>query len=187
PAPPATTTSSLARVDMPAFATAANIPVTCDHVRCMPDPSPGHVMSLDSSHRRDFSADSPPADAHDERLKFSGDNSFHAEFKRSGTRQRDSARMYLKTAIILSVFALTYVALVFLATNGWQALPLSIVLGVATAGIGFNIMHDGGHQAYSEHRWINRLMAMTLDVVGGSSYIWQWKHARFHHTWVNVA
>ena len=156
-------------------------------------------MSLDSSHRRDFSADSPPADAHaerlGERLKFSGDNSFHrelrrrvdAEFKRSGTRQRDSARMYLKTAIILSVFALTYVALVFLATNGWQALPLSIVLGVATAGIGFNIMHDGGHQAYSEHRWINRLMAMTLDVVGGSSYIWQWKHARFHHTWVNVA
>ena len=30
-------------------------------------------------------------------------------------------------------------------------------------------------------------MALTLDLVGGSSYIWQWKHARFHHTWVNVA
>ena len=152
-------------------------------------------MSLDSPHRRDNAAPPPPHHAIGERLKFSGDNSFHrelrrrvdAEFKRSGRRQRDSAQMYLKTAIILALFALTYAALVFFATSGWQALWLSIVLGVATAGIGFNIMHDGGHQAYSERRWINRLMAMTLDMVGGSSYIWQWKHARFHHTWVNVA
>jgi linoleoyl-CoA desaturase len=152
-------------------------------------------MSLDSSHRRDNAASPLPHDAIEERLKFSGDNSFHrelrrrvdAEFKRSGRHQRDSAQMYLKTAIILGLFALTYVALVFFATSGWQGLLLSIVLGVATAGIGFNIMHDGGHQAYSERRWINRLMAMTLDMVGGSSYIWQWKHARFHHTWVNVA
>ncbi|OOG47786.1 acyl-CoA desaturase [Rhodanobacter sp. C01] len=156
-------------------------------------------MSLDSSHRGDSSADSLPADAHadrlGERLKFSGDNSFHrelrrrvdAEFKHSGTRQRDSAQMYLKTTVILATFALAYVALVFFAGTWWQALPLALVLGAAMAGIGFNIMHDGGHQAYSERRWINRLMAMTLDLVGGSSYIWQWKHARFHHTWVNVA
>jgi linoleoyl-CoA desaturase len=152
-------------------------------------------MSLDPSHRRDNAVFPSAQNTMEERLKFSGDNSFHrelrrrvdAEFKRSGRHQRDSAQMYLKTAIILSLFVLTYVALVFFATSGWQALLLSIVLGIATAGIGFNIMHDGGHQAYSERRWINRLMAMTLDVVGGSSYIWQWKHARFHHTWVNVA
>lgn len=152
-------------------------------------------MSLDSSHRGDFSADSPPADTHTERLTFNGDNSFHrelrrrvdAEFKRSRTSQRDSAQMYLKTAVILATFALAYVALVFFAVTWWQALPLALVLGTAMAGIGFNIMHDGGHQAYSERRWINRLMALALDLVGGSSYIWQWKHARFHHTWVNVA
>ncbi len=152
-------------------------------------------MSLDSSHRRDTAVSPLPQNATEERLKFNGDNSFHrelrrrvdAEFKRSGTRQRDSASMYLKTAVILGVFSLTYAALVFLAVTWWQGLLLSIVLGVATAGIGFNIMHDGGHQAYSEHRWINRLMALALDLVGGSSYIWQWKHARFHHTWVNVA
>ena len=30
-------------------------------------------------------------------------------------------------------------------------------------------------------------MAFTLDLVGGSSYIWQWKHARYHHTYVNIA
>jgi linoleoyl-CoA desaturase len=151
-------------------------------------------MSLDSTHRGIPAAATPP-DAHADRLKFNGDNSFHrelrrrvdAEFKRSGTRQRDSAQMYLKTAIILGVFALAYAALVFLANTWWQGLLLGLVLGMAMAAIGFNIMHDGGHQAYSERRWVNRLMALALDLVGGSSYIWQWKHARFHHTWVNVA
>jgi linoleoyl-CoA desaturase len=151
-------------------------------------------MTLDSS-RRGVHAAADPSHAPERPLKFSGDNSFHrelrrrvdAEFKRSGTTQRDSAQMYLKTAIILIAFVAAYVALVFFATNGWQALLLSIALGVATAGIGFNIKHDGGHQAYSRHRWINRLTALTLDMVGGSSYLWQWKHGRFHHTWVNVA
>lgn len=151
-------------------------------------------MSLDSSHRRDgvatLARGTPP-----ERLKFSGDNRFHrelrhrvdAEFKRRGLGQRDSAQMYLKTAIILVAFALSYVALVFATRTGWQALASSILLGSVTAAIGFNVMHDGGHQAYSERRWVNRVMALTLDMIGGSSYIWQWKHARFHHTWVNVA
>jgi linoleoyl-CoA desaturase len=151
-------------------------------------------MSLDSSHRGTASG-VPQPDPRDERLKFSGDNSFHrelrrrveAEFKRTGTPQRDSPRMYLKTTLILATFALTYVALVFFAVTWWQGLALGIVLGTAMAGIGFNIMHDGGHQAYSERRWVNRLMALALDLVGGSSYIWQWKHGRFHHTWVNIA
>ena len=151
-------------------------------------------MSLDTHHRGNL-MDDPLNETVEERLTFNGDNRFHrelrrrvdAEFKRTGTRQRDSAQMYLKTALILSTFALCYVALVFFATTFLQALSLSLLLGVAMAGIGFNVMHDGGHQAYSDLRWVNRVMALTLDLVGGSSYIWQWKHARFHHTWVNVA
>ncbi|RDD80545.1 acyl-CoA desaturase [Dyella tabacisoli] len=95
--------------------------------------------------------------------------------------------MYLKTAVILAVFIASYVLLVFFAATWWQGLLLSLVLGVATAGIGFNIQHDGGHQAYSDRRGINKAMAMTLDLVGGSSYIWHWKHARFHHTYTNIA
>jgi linoleoyl-CoA desaturase len=150
-------------------------------------------MSLDSPHRREAAARAPPPFV--DRLSFRADNSFQRELRRRvehdfaqrGRSQRDSTQMYLKTAIILAAFAITYAALVFFASAWWQVVPLGILLGVVTAGIGFNIMHDGGHQAYSEHPWINRLMALSLDLVGGSSYIWQWKHARFHHTYVNIA
>jgi hypothetical protein len=35
--------------------------------------------------------------------------------------------------------------------------------------------------------WVNKLMATTMDVLGGSSYLWHWKHAVFHHSYVNIA
>lgn len=94
--------------------------------------------------------------------------------------------MYLKTAVILGAFASTYALLVFVANAWWQAVPLAILLGLTIAAIGFNIMHDANHEAYSDSRWLNRAMALTLDLVGGSSHFWHWKHNVFHHTFVNV-
>jgi linoleoyl-CoA desaturase len=128
------------------------------------------------------------------RLKFAANNDFQTELRRrvdeyirrTHLKQRDCPRMYAKTAIVLSVFAAAYVLLVFFTHVWWQALPLAVLLGLATAEIGFNIQHDGSHKAYSNHAWVNKLMAMSLDMVGGSSYVWRWKHVVFHHMYVNV-
>ena len=68
----------------------------------------------------------------------------------------------------------------------WLVLPLAVLLGLAMAAIGFNVQHDGGHDAYSEHKWVNKLMAGTLDLLGGSSYVWDWKHNSIHHTYTNI-
>jgi linoleoyl-CoA desaturase len=94
--------------------------------------------------------------------------------------------MYGKTAILLLSFAALYGLLVFFAQTVWQAVPLAILLGLVSAGIGFNIQHDGGHQAYSNFPWVNKLMAMSLDLIGGSSYNWHWKHGMFHHIYANI-
>src|SRR5437667_403512 len=108
------------------------------------------------------------------------------ELPRPGRRRRDVPAMYVKTAILFAAFALLYWLLVLEAHTWWQALPLAILLGLTTAGIGFNVQHDGGHQAYSEHSWVNKLMALTLDLIGGSSYLWHYKHGVYHHTYVNI-
>jgi len=133
-------------------------------------------------------------DVTDHRLTFGRDNSFQVElrrrvedyFRRTGRRQRDCPQMYLKTAIILAVFVGLYLLLAFVAGTWWQALPLAILLGLSMAAIGFNIEHDGGHQSYSNYAWVNRLMAMTMDLIGASSYVWRWKHVVIHHTYVNI-
>ena len=127
-------------------------------------------------------------------LKFGNDNAFQLELRRrveeyfrtTGRRQRDCWQMYLKTAILVASFAVSYVLLVFVAQSWWHGLLLAILLGWSAAGIGFNIQHDGGHQAYSNYPWVNKLMAMTLELMGGSSYLWRWKHVVFHHTYVNI-
>ena len=138
----------------------------------------------------------PPLQAADpaRSLTFSPEHAFQCELRRrvdehfrtTGRRQRDCWQMYVKTAILVAGFALSYVLLVFVAQTWWQGLLLAMLLGLSAAEIGFNMQHDGGHQAYSNSPWVNKLMARSLDVIGGSSYLWHWKHVVFHHTYVNI-
>ncbi len=128
------------------------------------------------------------------RLTFRRNNAFHKElrqrvddyFRSSDRSPRDCPAMYFKTAIILGGFGGFYSLLVFVAGSWWQALPLAVLLGLSIAAIGFNIQHDGSHHSYSNHAWINRLAAMTMDLIGASSYVWHWKHVVVHHTYVNI-
>lgn len=127
-------------------------------------------------------------------LKFGSEDAFYRElrsrvdgyFQRTGKNRRDCPRMYLKTAVVLTWFVASYALLVFVVTTWWLTVPLAISLALSMAAIGFNIQHDGSHGAYSERPWINKLMALMLDLIGGSSYGWACKHNIVHHTYANI-
>ena len=129
------------------------------------------------------------------KLKFSGSDLFLRElrkrvdayFARTGRPRRDCPQMYFKTASILAWFVGAYLLLLFVASSWWAVVPLAVILGLAIAAIGLNIQHDAGHKAYSERRWVNKIMSLTLDMMGGSSYLWDWKHNTLHHTSPNVS
>jgi linoleoyl-CoA desaturase len=129
-----------------------------------------------------------------EKLQFGEDRSFQIELRRrvdaffegSGRRKVDNWQMYVKSMFILSCFGTSYALLVFSAHSVWTGIPYAVVLGLTMAGIGFCIQHDGGHNAYSQRRWLNKLAAMSLDLIGGSSYVWHFKHSVIHHTYVNI-
>jgi linoleoyl-CoA desaturase len=110
-----------------------------------------------------------------------------AYFQSSGLSERDQPRIYLKTAILFGWLVSSYVLLVFVSASAWTAVPLAISLGLAAAGVGFNVQHDGGHNAYSKHNVINRMTAFSIDLLGGSSYVWNWKHNVIHHSYPNIA
>lgn len=109
-----------------------------------------------------------------------------AYFEQTGLKRRDCWQMYLKTAIILTWFFSAYIALVFFVTNPYIIAVLAVLIGLSAAAIGFNIQHDGNHKGYSEKGWVNHIMALTLDLIGGSSYVWSCKHNTIHHTFTNV-
>jgi linoleoyl-CoA desaturase len=127
-------------------------------------------------------------------LKFSASDEFQRELRRrvdlyfqsTGRRQRDCPRMYLKTVIVFGWLLISYVLLIFIVGTWWLALLVAISLGLSMAALGFNVQHDGGHRSYSDRGWINKLMAMTLDLLGGSSYIWARKHNSIHHSYSNI-
>jgi linoleoyl-CoA desaturase len=107
-------------------------------------------------------------------------------FARTGRKPRDNGSMYVKTAAILAIFFASYIVLVFFATAWWHAIIAALLLGGAAGLIGFNIQHDGSHLAYSDRPWLNKLSAMSMDLIGASSYLWHWKHVASHHIYVNI-
>jgi linoleoyl-CoA desaturase len=152
-------------------------------------------MNLNENGSATAAAGPPAAEGADRRPKFGGDSGFQTElrrrveqyFKDTGRRQRDCPQMYLKTAVVLAWLVSSYLLLLFAAPAWWLALPLAVSVGLAMGAVGFNVQHDGGHHAYSRRGWVNKLAALTLDLIGASSYLWHWKHAVLHHTYVNLA
>jgi linoleoyl-CoA desaturase len=129
------------------------------------------------------------------RVRFPGSGAFHREIKRRvaayfegvEVSPRDAGWMYAKTALILGGTLGSYLLLMFAAVAWWQALLLAIGLALGMAGIGFSVQHDANHGGYSRKGWVNRLLSTSLDLIGGSSYVWYWKHNIVHHTYTNIS
>ena len=47
-------------------------------------------------------------------------------------------------------------------------------------------MHDANHGSYSSSERVNNLLGLTLNALGGNSFIWKFKHNIIHHTYPNV-
>jgi len=107
-------------------------------------------------------------------------------FKDNHLSQKGHLKIYTKAAIIFAWCGASYGMLLFVSMPAWLTLLTAVSLGLAMAGIGFNIMHDGGHKAFSNSKLINKCMAFTLDLLGGSSYYWHWKHNYLHHSFPNI-
>jgi linoleoyl-CoA desaturase len=129
------------------------------------------------------------------RVHFPRDDGFHADLKARAAAYLATTRrpewgghaMHAKTATILAWHVASYALLLGL---GATSLPLAVVLTVSlalsTVGIGFAVMHDANHGAWSGSPTTNRAVGLTLDLVGGSSYVWRFKHNVRHHTYSNI-
>jgi linoleoyl-CoA desaturase len=107
-------------------------------------------------------------------------------FAEEGKKTIGTFNLYLKTAILFSIGGIIYYLLVFSSIPVWISIVLCIVFGLNLAAIGFNVMHDGAHGSYSKKAWVNELMAHSLDIMGGSSFMWKQKHNVNHHSYTNV-
>lgn len=95
-------------------------------------------------------------------------------------------RLYTKGIFQVLTAVSLYVILVFFTPVPWLSIILCGLLGINLALIGFNVMHEGGHQSFSRHSWINSISAYSLNILGGNSSFWKVKHNVNHHTYTNI-
>jgi len=89
---------------------------------------------------------------------------------------------YVKAAVILG----TAVALeMYMHTYGEYRWYLSGILGFFMALIGLNVQHDANHGAISRNPWVNRILGMSQNWIGGSAVDWIHQHVVQHHTETN--
>jgi len=127
--------------------------------------------------------------------KFSASPSnFHADLKKRintyfdqlGKSTTGNFSLYLKAAILAVGFIGLYVHLVFFTPPAFLAIAECVLLGGVISAIGFNVMHDGGHGSFSKNKFVNRMAAFSLNILGGNSFIWNTKHNIIHHSYTNV-
>lgn len=106
-------------------------------------------------------------------------------FEETGKSKSGGLRLFGKAMVFLAWFFASYAAMLLAPNLGWAALA-AVSFGLALAGIGFSVMHDGGHGASSRSKFWNGLAARGLDLIGGSSALWHFKHNVIHHQFPNV-
>lgn len=97
-----------------------------------------------------------------------------------------NTRLLCKSLLQVSSAVILYLTLVVFTPGAGICLLLCGLLGLNLAVIGFNVMHEGGHQSFSKHQWLNHTSAYFLNVLGGNAYFWKIKHNINHHTYTNI-
>lgn len=109
-----------------------------------------------------------------------------AYFRESGLKKTGNWKLYSKTLILVPTAIAIYVSLLVFTMPAGLALTLCALLGLTLASIGFNVMHDACHGSYSSRRWVNELLGLSLNALGGNAFFWKQKHNILHHTYTNI-
>lgn len=107
-------------------------------------------------------------------------------FSQKAYLKEGNSKLFLKAGVLISTLVLMYVVLVFVQPVWYVSLLLCVFFGFNLAAIGFNIMHDAGHDTFSSNKTVNRIFSYSLNLLGGNIFLWKLKHNIAHHTFTNI-
>ena len=107
-------------------------------------------------------------------------------FEQNEKRRTGNIHLYAKSILLILTAIALYSVLLFVRMPWFDGVFCSLFLGLVLACIGFNVMHDANHGSYSSRKWVNELLGLTLNALGGNNFIWKQKHNIVHHTYTNI-
>ncbi len=107
-------------------------------------------------------------------------------FKDNNIKTTGNARLYIKAAVMFTLFIAPLVIIFSFNLSSWIQALLMVVIGIGMAGVGMNVMHDANHGSFSSKKWVNKLMGSTIYILAGNDYNWKVQHNVLHHTYTNI-
>lgn len=110
-------------------------------------------------------------------------------FEHQNISTYSNTAMYIKTAVMLSLYFIPYIVIVTGAASVSLGLfyGMWLLMGAGIVGIGTSVMHDSNHGAYANNKFVNNLLGNVLNVLGGYAPNWRIQHNILHHTYTNIA
>ncbi len=100
--------------------------------------------------------------------------------------QTGNSSLFFKAILLITIFAALYIHLIFVQPIWYIGLVECFLMGGVIAAIGFNVMHDGSHGSFSKNKWMNKIAAHSISMLGANHFMWNMKHNMIHHTFTNV-
>src|SRR5579872_2395715 len=113
-------------------------------------------------------------------------NSVDTYFKTQKLKRTGNWKLYLKAWILIPAALGIYLFLLTAHYTWLMGILASFFFGLTLVCIAFNVMHDACHSSFSEKKWINNTMGMTMNALGSNAFIWKIKHNIIHHTYTNI-
>ncbi|TVR39357.1 MAG: acyl-CoA desaturase [Bacteroidia bacterium] len=107
-------------------------------------------------------------------------------FSDKGISRHYTSGMLTKTITMLLIYIIPFIIILSVSMPFWLVLILYFIMGFGVAGIGMSVMHDANHAGYSKNQKINRLLGLSMNLVGADSYNWKIKHNKLHHVFTNI-
>lgn len=103
------------------------------------------------------------------------------KLKKTGNRS-----LYIKALLFIPLVILMYIFFLFGNYSPIAGAVLCILFGLCLSIIAMNVMHDACHGSFSEKKWVNSLMGLTMNALGSNAFLWKIKHNILHHTYTNI-
>lgn len=107
-------------------------------------------------------------------------------FKENNLSTKGNYVMVLKSISAYSLYLIPFIAIVYLNLPFAWALPLFLISGIGTAGVGMGVMHDALHNSYSKNKIVNKVMGWSMYIIGSNVFNWKIQHNIFHHAYTNI-
>lgn len=108
-------------------------------------------------------------------------------FKQNKVSKYGGWRIWVKVFVMASLYFLPYIfMLTGVIYHEGLVIAMWAIMGFGMAGLGLNVMHDANHGSLSKNKKVNHIMSYTMNIIGGSSFMWKLQHNVLHHSFTNI-